>query len=101
MKGCNAALQQRGFLPSVLILPLSRDTETIEGAQQCAIRATVGWEDVIVEQMRLEMNVCMILGEKKRRLNWGCRENAFLRIIFFREKKKGIFMLFAFGETGI
>lgn len=65
MKGGNAALQRRGFLPSVLILPLSGDTGMTEGAQQCAIRATVGWEDVTVEQMRLEINICMILGKKK------------------------------------
>lgn len=74
-------------MPSVLILPLSRDTAAAEGAQQCAIRATVGWEDVTVEQMRLEINVCMILGEK-RRLNKSCHENAFLQTIFSRKRKK-------------
>lgn len=73
-------------MPSVLILPLSRDTAAVEGAQECANGATVGWEDVTVEQMRLEINVCMILGEK-RRLNKGCHENAFLQTIFIRKKK--------------
>lgn len=57
MKGCNATSQRGEFLPSALILPLPRGTGTIEGAQQCAIRATVGWEDVTVEQMRLEISL--------------------------------------------
>lgn len=51
MKGCDATLQRGEFL----LLP--RGTRTIEGAQQCAIRATVGWEDVTVEQMRLEISL--------------------------------------------
>lgn len=99
MKGCDATLQRGEFLPSALILPLPRGTGTIEGAQQCAIRAAVGWEDVTVEQMKLEISLYNH-GGKRRRLNWGCCENAFLRIIFFRGKK-AIFTLFAFDETGI
>lgn len=58
MKGCDATVQRGEFL----LLP--RGTRTIEGAQQCAIRATVGWEDVTVEQMRLEISLYNH-GEKK------------------------------------
>lgn len=62
MKGLRCCFAEEKAFAFGLILPLLRDAEAIEGAQQRAIRAAVGWEDVTVEQMRLEINHLYDLG---------------------------------------